>query len=152
MRLSATSSPHRATLQAAIGDVIEMRKEMAAHKPPRASLMSSCCRAGSSDLEFIVQACATVGKACRAASAIGAGDYGLIDAGHLPQEFADAHALLGQDGPARSTRLQRLRQRRHRRLLSRALAMPIGMPSMQRLGIIAAVMEQWQRLFGPRDF
>lgn len=135
-------------------DVIEMRKEMAAHKPAKGDLDVKLLPGGLVDLEFIVHAL-QLEKHVALHPQLGRAISGLIDAGHLPQEFADAYALLGRllvmvrlvapDCNAPPAAAQAL------------IAKSLGYADWGALNAAirdyrGVVMDQWQRLFGPRDF
>lgn len=135
-------------------DVIEMRQEMATHKPPKGELDVKLLPGGLVDLEFIVHAL-QLEKHVALHPQLGRAIGGLIDAGHLPQEFADAYALLGRllvmvrlvapDCNAPPAAAQAL------------IAKSLGYADWDALNAAirdyrGVVMEQWQRLFGPRDF
>lgn len=135
-------------------DVIEMRKEMATHKPAKGELDVKLLPGGLVDLEFIVHAL-QLEKHVALHPQLGRAIAGLIAAGHLPQDFANAYALLGRllvmvrlvapDCNAPPAAAQAL------------IAKSLGYADWDALGVAirdyrGVVMEQWQRLFGPRDF
>jgi glutamate-ammonia-ligase adenylyltransferase len=74
-------------------DVLKMRAEMAAHKPPRGALDTKLHRGGLVDLEFLIhylQLRERVSITPEMVAALG----GLIDAGLLPGDLRDAQVLL----------------------------------------------------------
>ena len=135
-------------------DVIEMRREMATHKPAKGELDVKLLPGGLVDLEFIVHAL-QLEKHVALHPQLGRAIGGLIAAGHLPQKFAEAYALLGRllvmvrlvapDCNAPPAAAQAL------------IAKSLGYADWDALGMAirdyrGVVIDQWQRLFGPRDF
>ena len=142
---------HTAKLRA---DVADMRKEMAAHKPPKGALDVKLLPGGLVDMEFIVHTLQLekrealfpqLGKAIRA----------LTEDGHLPPEFAQADALLSRllvmvrlIAPDCNTPPQAAQV---------LIAKSLGYSDWGRLvnairDYRGVVTDQWQALFGPRDF
>jgi glutamate-ammonia-ligase adenylyltransferase len=135
-------------------DITDMRKEMATHKPPKGELDVKLLPGGLVDLEFIVHAL-QLEKHVALHPQLGKAVGGLIADEHLPPEFAEAHALLG--------RLL---------VMVRLIAPDCNTPPEAAQALIAkslnhedwdslivsikryrgVVIEQWQALFGPRDF
>lgn len=76
-------------------DVLAMRVEMASHKPPAGPLDAKLLRGGLVDCEFIVHFLQLRERTGFDPSLTGA-IRDLIDAGLLPAEFAQHHALLGR--------------------------------------------------------
>jgi [glutamine synthetase] adenylyltransferase / [glutamine synthetase]-adenylyl-L-tyrosine phosphorylase len=135
-------------------DVADMRREMAAHKPPKGDLDVKLLPGGLVDLEFIVHAL-QLDTHSALYPQLGRAVDGLIAAGHLPPEFAQAYALLG--------RLL---------VLVRLVAPDCATPPEAAQALIAksldhadwralmasvrdyrgVVIAAWERLFGSRDF
>ena len=135
-------------------DISSMRKEMAAHKPPKGELDVKLLPGGLVDMEFIIhglQLETHVGLTPQLGPAIDA----LVAKGHLPPDFAKAFALMG--------RLL---------VMVRLIAPDCATPPEAAQTLIAhglgyddwdslaqairdyrgVVTDQWQSLFGPRDF
>ncbi len=135
-------------------DVTEMRKEMATHKPPKGDLDVKLLPGGLVDMEFIVHALQL--KMHQALyPQLGRAIDGLIAGDHLPPEFAPAYDLLGRllvmvrlvapDCATPPSAAQAL------------IAKSLDYPDWDRLMLAirefrGVVIDQWQALFGPRDF
>jgi [glutamine synthetase] adenylyltransferase / [glutamine synthetase]-adenylyl-L-tyrosine phosphorylase len=135
-------------------DVAQMRRDMGAHKPPKGELDVKLLPGGLVDLEFIVHAL-QLETHCALHPQLGRAIDGLIAAGHLPPEFAEAYALLGRllvlvrlvapDCAAPPEAAQAL------------IARSLGHDDWDSLmaavrdyrGVVIAT---WERLFGARDF
>ncbi|WP_430442666.1 bifunctional [glutamine synthetase] adenylyltransferase/[glutamine synthetase]-adenylyl-L-tyrosine phosphorylase [Sphingorhabdus contaminans] len=136
------------------GDIASMRRDMAAHKPPKGDLDVKLQPGGLVDMEFIihiVQLTRHEGLVPQLGPAIRM----LVTGGHLPPEFADAYGLLGRllvmvrliapDCNTPPPAAQML------------IAKSLGYADWDALtsairdyrGIVIA---EWERLFGPRDF
>jgi [glutamine synthetase] adenylyltransferase / [glutamine synthetase]-adenylyl-L-tyrosine phosphorylase len=135
-------------------DVADMRKDMGAHKPPKGALDVKLLPGGLVDMEFIVHYLQLekreawfpqLGKAIKA----------LSEAGHLPPEFAEADALLSRllvmvrliapdcDAPPEAAQM----------LIAESLGYSNWAEIMAAVRDYRGVVtEQWQALFGPRDF
>lgn len=74
-------------------DVLKMRAEMAAHKPPRGPLDVKLHRGGLVDLEFLIHYLQLREKISITPEMVGA-LKGLVDAGLLPEGLLEAQALL----------------------------------------------------------
>lgn len=137
-----------------LGDIAGMRRDMAAHKPPKGDLDVKLQPGGLVDMEFIihiVQLTRHEGLVPQLGPAIRM----LVTGGHLPPEFADAYGLLGRllvmvrliapDCNTPPPAAQML------------IAKSLGYADWDALtsairdyrGIVIA---EWERLFGPRDF
>jgi [glutamine synthetase] adenylyltransferase / [glutamine synthetase]-adenylyl-L-tyrosine phosphorylase len=137
-----------------LGDIAGMRRDMAAHKPPKGDLDVKLQPGGLVDMEFIihiVQLTRHEGLVPQLGPAIRM----LVTGGHLPPEFADAYGLLG--------RLL---------VMVRLIAPDCNTPPPAAQMLIAKsldyadwdaltsairdyrgiVIAEWERLFGPRDF
>ena len=135
-------------------DITTMRKEMAAHKPPKGDLDVKLLPGGLVDMEFIIHALQLqthVGIKPQLGPAIEA----LVAAGHVPADFAKAYGLMG--------RLL---------VMVRLIAPDCATPAEAAQTLIAhslgyenwdglmhairdyrgVVMDQWHSLFGARDF
>jgi glutamate-ammonia-ligase adenylyltransferase len=135
-------------------EIADMRKDMAAHKPPKGELDVKLLPGGLVDMEFIIhmlQLTRHEGLVPQLGSAINM----LARAGHLPADFAQAYALLG-----RLLVMVRL-------VAPDCAVPPVAAQSLiaQGLGyadwnaLTAAIRDyrgvvtvEWERLFGPRDF
>ncbi|MBL0922922.1 MAG: bifunctional [glutamine synthetase] adenylyltransferase/[glutamine synthetase]-adenylyl-L-tyrosine phosphorylase [Sphingomonadaceae bacterium] len=135
-------------------DVAEMRKEMATHKQPKGDLDVKLLAGGLVDLEFIVHAL-QLEKHVALHPQLGRAVDGLVAAGYLPPDFAQAYALLG--------RLL---------VMIRLIAPDCNVPPEAAQALIAksldhedwdslmaairdyrgVVTAEWERLFGARDF
>ena len=135
-------------------DIATMRKDMAAHKPPKGALDVKLLPGGLVDMEFIIHALQLEthdGMQPQLGSAIDA----LVAAGHLHADFVKAFALMARllvmvrliapDCAAPPEAAQKL------------IAHSLGFDDCD--GLMDAlrdyrgvVMTQWQSLFGPRDF
>lgn len=137
-----------------LGDIAGMRRDMAAHKPPKGDLDVKLQPGGLVDMEFIihiVQLTRHEGLVPQLGPAIRM----LVTGGHLPPEFAGAYGLLGRllvmvrliapDCNTPPPAAQML------------IAKSLGYADWDALtsairdyrGIVIA---EWERLFGPRDF
>lgn len=135
-------------------DIASMRKDMAAHKPPKGDLDVKLLPGGLVDMEFIIhrlQLETHDGLVPQLGPAIDA----LVAAGHLPADFATAYALF-----ARLLVMVRLvaPDCATPPLAAQALISgSLGFADWD--GLMAAIRDyrgvvitEWQRLFGPRDF
>lgn len=135
-------------------EIADMRKDMAAHKPPKGELDVKLLPGGLVDMEFIIhmlQLTRHEGLVPQLGPAIDM----LVRAGHVPADFAQAYALLG--------RLL---------VMVRLVAPDCDVPPVAAQSLIAqglgyadwnaltaairdyrgVVTTEWERLFGPRDF
>lgn len=135
-------------------EIADMRKDMAAHKPPKGELDVKLLPGGLVDMEFIIhmlQLTRHEGLVPQLGPAIDT----LVRAGHLPADFAQAYALLG--------RLL---------VMVRLVAPDCAVPPAAAQSLIAqslgyadwnaltaairdyrgVVTVEWERLFGPRNF
>lgn len=135
-------------------DITTMRKDMAAHKPPKGPLDVKLLPGGLVDMEFIIHALQLqthAGMKPQLGPAIDA----LVVAGHLPAEFAKAFALMSQllvmirliapdcATPPEAAQL----------LIVHSLGFADWDGLMDAIGDYRGlVIAQWQSLFGPRDF
>lgn len=135
-------------------DITTMRKDMAAHKPPKGPLDVKLLPGGLVDMEFIIHALQLqthAGMKPQLGPAIDA----LVVAGHLPAEFAKAFALMSQllvmirliapdcATPPEAAQL----------LIVHSLSFADWDGLMDAIGDYRGlVIAQWQSLFGPRDF
>jgi glutamate-ammonia-ligase adenylyltransferase len=135
-------------------DIATMRKDMAAHKPPKGALDVKLLPGGLVDMEFIIHALQLEthdGMRPQLGPAIDA----LVAAGHLHADFAKAFALMARllvmvrliapDCAAPPQAAQML------------IAHSLGFDDWDGLTHTlreyrGVVMNQWQSLFGPRDF
>jgi len=135
-------------------DIATMRKDMAAHKPPKGALDVKLLPGGLVDMEFIIHALQLEthdGMRPQLGPAIDA----LVAAGHLHADFAKAFALMARllvmvrliapDCAAPPQAAQML------------IAQSLGFDDWDGLTHTlreyrGVVMNQWQSLFGPRDF
>ena len=135
-------------------DIATMRKDMAAHKPPKGALDVKLLPGGLVDMEFIIHALQLEthdGMRPQLGPAIDA----LVAAGHLHADFAKAFALMARllvmvrliapDCAAPPQAAQML------------IAHSLGFDDWDGLTHAlreyrGVVMNQWQSLFGPRDF
>jgi glutamate-ammonia-ligase adenylyltransferase len=135
-------------------DIATMRKDMAAHKPPKGELDVKLLPGGLVDMEFIIhrlQLEKHVGIFPQLAPAIDA----LVIDGQLPAAFAQGYELLGRllvmvrlvapDCAAPAEAAQAL------------IADSLGYANWEDLNAAirdyrGVVIGQWERLFGPRDF
>ena len=135
-------------------DVADMRKEMAAHKPPKGALDVKLLPGGLVDMEFIVHSLQLENHEALFPQ-LGRAIEALIAAGHLPAEFAEADALLSRllvmvrliapdcDAPPEAAQL----------LISKCLGYSDWDNLMAAIRDYRGVVtDQWQALFGPRDF
>lgn len=135
-------------------DIAKMRKDMAAHKPPKGALDVKLLPGGLVDMEFIIHALQLEthdGMQPQLGPAIDA----LVAAGHLQADFAKAFALMARllvmvrliapDCAAPPEAAQYL------------IAHSLGFDDWDGLtralrDYRGVVMDQWHTLFGPRDF
>jgi [glutamine synthetase] adenylyltransferase / [glutamine synthetase]-adenylyl-L-tyrosine phosphorylase len=135
-------------------DIAKMRKDMAAHKPPKGALDVKLLPGGLVDMEFIIHALQLEthdGMQPQLGPAIDA----LAAAGHLQADFAKAFALMARllvmvrliapDCAAPPEAAQYL------------IAHSLGFDDWDGLtralrDYRGVVMDQWHKLFGPRDF
>ncbi len=135
-------------------DIVEMRREMATHKPPKGELDVKLLPGGLVDMEFVVHAL-QLEKREALFPQLGKAIESLTAAGYLSPEFARADALL--------SRLL---------VMIRLIAPDCSTPPEAAQTLIAksldhedwesliasvrdyrgVVMAEWQRLFGPREF
>jgi [glutamine synthetase] adenylyltransferase / [glutamine synthetase]-adenylyl-L-tyrosine phosphorylase len=135
-------------------DISDMRREMARHKPPRGDLDVKLLPGGLVDMEFIIHAL-QLEKGVALFPQLGKAIDGLVAAGYLPPECARAASLL--------SRLL---------VMVRLIAPDCNVPSRAAQALIAknldhenwaslmasvrdyrgVVIDQWQALFGPRNF
>lgn len=134
--------------------IADMRKDMAAHKPPKGELDVKLLPGGLVDMEFIIHMLQLTRHAGLVPQLGPAIDM-LVRAGHVPPDFAQAYALLG--------RLL---------VMVRLVAPDCDVPPVAAQSLIAqglgyadwnaltaairdyrgVVTTEWERLFGPRDF
>nr|WP_315458996.1 bifunctional [glutamate--ammonia ligase]-adenylyl-L-tyrosine phosphorylase/[glutamate--ammonia-ligase] adenylyltransferase [uncultured Sphingorhabdus sp.] len=135
-------------------DIASMRKDMAAHKPPKGELDVKLLPGGLVDMEFIIhrlQLETHVGLVPQLKPAINA----LVRDGQLPPEFAQGYELMGRllvmvrliapDCAAPAPAAQTL------------IVDSLGYANWHDLNAAVrdyrgVVTTQWERLFGPRDF
>lgn len=135
-------------------DVADMRKEMAAHKPAKGALDVKLLPGGLVDMEFIVHSL-QLEKRVALVPQLGKAIEALTAAGHLPAEFAEADALLSRllvmvrliapdcDTPPEAAQL----------LIAKSLGYSDWDSLMAAIRDYRGVVtQQWQALFGPRDF
>lgn len=135
-------------------DVADMRKEMAAHKPPKGALDVKLLPGGLVDIEFIVHTL-QLEKREALVPQLGKAIEVLTAAGHLTPEFAAADALLSRllvmvrliapdcDTPPEAAQL----------LIAKSLGHSDWDNLMSAIRDYRGVVtQQWQALFGPRDF
>ena len=135
-------------------DIASMRKDMAAHKPPKGELDVKLLPGGLVDMEFIIHALQLethVGLTPQLGPAIDA----LVAQGHLPPDFAKAFALMARllvmvrliapdcDTPPPAAQM--------------LIAQSLGCADWESLNAQirdyrGVVMDQYQSLFGPRNF
>jgi [glutamine synthetase] adenylyltransferase / [glutamine synthetase]-adenylyl-L-tyrosine phosphorylase len=135
-------------------DIADMRKDMATHKPPKGELDVKLLPGGLVDMEFIVHALQLErGEALypQLRMAIEA----LTTSGQLPPDFAEADALLSRllvmvrliapdcDTPPAAAQM----------LIAKSLGFDDWDSLTAAIGEYrGVVIDQWQALFGPRDF
>jgi glutamate-ammonia-ligase adenylyltransferase len=135
-------------------DIASMRRDMAAHKPPKGDLDVKLLPGGLVDMEFIIhrlQLETHVGLLPQLGPAIDA----LVTAGHLPEDFAKAFALM-----ARLLVMVRLIAPDCATPPEAAqvlIAHSLGLEDWDALthairDYRGVVINQWQSLFGARDF
>jgi glutamate-ammonia-ligase adenylyltransferase len=135
-------------------DIATMRKDMAAHKPPKGALDVKLLPGGLVDMEFIIHALQLEthdGMQPQLGPAIDA----LVAAGHLQADFAKAFALM-----ARLLVMVRLiapdcaaPPEAAQYLIAHSLGFDDWDGLTQALrDYRGVVMDQWHTLFGPRDF
>jgi [glutamine synthetase] adenylyltransferase / [glutamine synthetase]-adenylyl-L-tyrosine phosphorylase len=135
-------------------DIADMRREMAAHKPPKGALDVKLLPGGLVDMEFIVHTL-QLEKREALVPQLGKAIEALTAAGHLPAKFAEADALLSRllvmvrliapdcDAPPEAAQL----------LIAKSLGHSDWDSLMAAIrGYRGVVTSQWQALFGPRDF
>ncbi len=133
------------------GDVADMRKEMAAHKPPKGALDVKLLPGGLVDIEFIVHTL-QLEKREALVPQLGRAIETLTAAGHLSAEFAEADALLSRllvmvrliapdcDTPPEAAQL----------LIAKSLGHSDWDALMAAIRDYRGVVtSQWQALFGP---
>ena len=135
-------------------DIATMRKDMAAHKPPKGPLDVKLLPGGLVDMEFIIHALQLQTHA-GIKPQLGPAIDALVVAGHLPAEFAKAFALMSRllvmirliapdcATPPEAAQL--------------LIAHSLGFADWD--GLMNAIRDyrrlviaQWHSLFGPRDF
>lgn len=135
-------------------DVADMRKDMAAHKPPKGPLDVKLLPGGLVDMEFIVHTL-QLAKNEALFPQLGKAIQALTEAGHLPPEFAQADALLSRllvmvrliapdcDTPPEAAQV----------LIAKSLGY-LDWDSLVNAirDYRGVVTDQWQALFGHRDF
>jgi len=135
-------------------DVADMRKDMAAHKPPKGPLDVKLLPGGLVDMEFIVHTL-QLAKNEALFPHLGKAIQALTEAGHLPPEFAQADALLSRllvmvrliapdcDTPPEAAQV----------LIAKSLGY-LDWDSLVNAirDYRGVVTDQWQALFGHRDF
>ncbi|MFM9899152.1 bifunctional [glutamate--ammonia ligase]-adenylyl-L-tyrosine phosphorylase/[glutamate--ammonia-ligase] adenylyltransferase [Sphingorhabdus sp.] len=135
-------------------DITTMRKDMAAHKPPKGPLDVKLLPGGLVDMEFIIHALQLQTHA-GIKPQLGPAIDALVVAGHLPAEFAKAFALMSRllvtirliapdcATPPEAAQL----------LIAHSLGFADWDGLMDAIGDYRGlVIAQWQSLFGPRDF
>ena len=135
-------------------DITTMRKDMAAHKPPKGPLDVKLLPGGLVDMEFIIHALQLQTHA-GIKPQLGPAIDALVVAGHLPAEFAKAFALMSRllvmirliapdcAPPPEAAQL----------LIAHSLGFADWDGLMDAIGDYRGlVIAQWQSLFGPRDF
>ena len=135
-------------------DIAKMRKDMAAHKPPKGALDVKLLPGGLVDMEFIIHAL-QLETHDGMQPQLGPAIDGLVAAGHLQADFAKAFALMARllvmvrliapDCAAPPEAAQYL------------IAHSLGFDDWDGLtralrDYRGVVMDQWHTLFGPRDF
>ncbi len=135
-------------------DISKMRKDMAAHKPPKGALDVKLLPGGLVDMEFIIHAL-QLETHDGMQPQLGPAIDGLVAAGHLQADFAKAFALMARllvmvrliapDCAAPPEAAQYL------------IAHSLGFDDWDGLtralrDYRGVVMDQWHTLFGPRDF
>ncbi|HEV7234353.1 MAG TPA: glutamine-synthetase adenylyltransferase, partial [Sphingorhabdus sp.] len=135
-------------------DVVDMRKEMAAHKSPKGTLDVKLLPGGLVDMEFVVHAL-QLEKHQGLSPRLGKAIVDLTAAGHLTKEFAEADGLLSRllvmvrliapdcEVPPEAAKA----------LIARSLDYPdwdaLAVAIDKSRGVAIA---EWERLFGPREF
>ena len=135
-------------------DITTMRKDMAAHKPPKGPLDVKLLPGGLVDMEFIIHALQLQTHA-GIKPQLGPAIDALVVAGHLPAEFAKAFALMSRllvmirliapdcAPPPEAAQL----------LIAHSLGFADWDGLMDAIGDYRGlVIAQWQSLLGPRDF
>jgi len=135
-------------------DITTMRKDMAAHKPPKGPLDVKLLPGGLVDMEFIIHALQLQTHA-GIKPQLGPAIDALVVAGHLPAEFAKAFALMSRllvmipliapdcATPPEAAQL----------LIAHSLGFADWDGLMNAIGDYRGlVIAQWHSLFGPRDF
>jgi glutamate-ammonia-ligase adenylyltransferase len=135
-------------------DITKMRRDMAAHKPPKGALDVKLLPGGLVDMEFIIHALQLQTHA-GIKPQLGPAIDALVVAGHLPAEFAKAFALM-----SRLLVMIRLIAPDCAKPLEAAqllIAHSLGFADWDGLmdtirDYRGLVIAQWHSLFGPRDF
>ena len=135
-------------------DIATMRKDMAAHKPPKGPLDVKLLPGGLVDMEFIIHALQLQTHA-GIKPQLGPAIDALVVAGHLPAEFAKAFALMSRllvmirliapdcVTPPEAAQL----------LIAHSLGFADWDGLMNAIrDYRGLVIAQWHSLFGPRDF
>ncbi len=135
-------------------DVANMRKDMAAHKPPKGELDVKLLPGGLVDMEFIVHTL-QLEKGEALFPQLSTAIASLTESGHLSAEFAKADSLMSRllvmirliapdcETPPEPAQL--------------LIAQSLGLADWDSLTAAirdyrGVVLNQWQALFGPRDF
>ena len=135
-------------------DIASMRKDMAAHKPPKGDLDVKLLPGGLVDMEFIIHAL-QLEKHVGLMPQLGPAIDTLVAQGHLPPDFTNAFALMARllvmvrliapdcDTPPAAAQM--------------LIAQSLGCANWDGLNAQirdyrGVVMDQYQSLFGPRDF
>lgn len=135
-------------------DVAQMRRDMAAHKPPKGELDVKLLPGGLVDLEFIVHALQLETHQALYPQ-LGKAIADLIATGKLPPEFAEAYAVLGKllvlvrlvtpdcDSPPEPAQA----------LIAKSLGYDNWADTQAAIKHFRhVVIAPWEKLFGPRDF
>jgi glutamate-ammonia-ligase adenylyltransferase len=135
-------------------DIIDMRKEMATHKPPKGELDVKLLPGGLVDMEFIVHALQLEMREALFPQ-LGKAIERLTASGYLAPDFAKADSLLSRllvmirlvapdcETPPGAAQM----------LIAKSLDHENWETLMASVrDYRGVVMDQWQRLFGPRDF
>lgn len=135
-------------------DVEQMRRDMAQHKSPKGELDVKLLPGGLVDMEFIIHVLQLETRQAMHPQ-LGKAIDGLIAIDKLPAEFAEAYALLGKllvlvrlvtpdcGVPAEPARA----------LIARSLGFENWNDLVAAIGHFRRIVtEQWNQLFGPRDF
>ncbi len=135
-------------------DVVTMRKEMAAHKPPKGALDVKLLPGGLVDMEFIVHAL-QLSRHEGLNPQLGEAIRSLTAAGQLREDFAKADNLLSR--LLVMVRLIAPECETPPEAAQALIATSLGHEDWDRLmasvrDYRGVVIDQWQTLFGPRDF